>query len=193
MKMETVDGKAYATQAMSERYTGVPYSKLDCQAFVEEVLKDCGVRKPDGSVYNWKGSNSMWRTALKWKGTIKQCMTEFGCIPAGAWVFIVKHDGGEKDRGYNDNEGNASHVGIYCDGSYEQYEVRDSTKTSKRDGVGYRPLEGFTHVGLPKMIEYLLPETDKKDALTAIHIIRSDESTDEECLKALETLTKYMK
>lgn len=189
--METVQNSAYATQAMSERYTGVPYSKLDCQAFVEEVLKDCGVRKPDGTSYNWKGSNSMWRNALKWKGTIADCMTEFGCIPIGAWVFIVKHDGGEKDRGYNDNEGNASHVGIYCSNSSEP--VRDSTKTSKRDGVGYRKLDGFTHVGLPKMIIYLTPEPKEDNALTAINILRSDSSTDEECLKALKTLTKYLK
>lgn len=189
--IETVQSSTYATQAMSERYTNVPYSKLDCQAFVEEVLKDCGVRKPDGTPYNWKGSNSMWRNALKWKGTISECLTEFGCIPLGAWVFIVKHDGGEKDKGYNDNEGNASHVGIYCKDTGEQ--VRDSTKTKKRDGVGYRVLDGFTHVGLPKMITYLTPQTDEDEALTAVNVIRSENSTDEEWLKALKTLTKYMK
>ena len=189
--METVQGITYATQAMSERYTGVPYSKLDCQGFVEEVLKDCGVRKPDGTAYNWKGSNSMWRNALKWKGTIEECMTEFGCIPIGAWVFIVKHDGGEKDRGYNDNEGNASHVGIYCRDKYDQ--VRDSTKTTYRNGVGYRELDGFTHVGLPKMIVYIAPNTNEDEALNAMNIIRNVSSTDDECLKALKTLTKYLK
>lgn len=189
--IETVQGNTYATQAMSERYTGIPYSRLDCQGFVEEVLKDCGVRKSDGTAYNWKGSNSMWRNALKWKGTIQECMTEFGCIPLGSWVFIVKHDGGEKDRGYNDNEGNASHVGIYCNDSNEP--VRDSTKTSKRDGVGYRKLDGFTHIGLPKMLLFLTPVTTDDEALTAVNILRSDKATDEECLKALKTLTKYLK
>ena len=189
--METVQGTAYATQAMSEKYTGVPYSKLDCQAFVEEVLKDCGVRKPDGSAYNWRGSNHMWRDALSWKGTIEECRTRYGEIPVGAWVFIVKNDGGEKDRGYNDNEGNASHVGIYCNDSNEP--VRDSTKTSKRDGVGYRKLDGFTHIGLPKMLLFLTPVTTDDEALTAVNILRSDKATDEECLKALKTLTKYLK
>lgn len=189
--METVRGTVYATQAMSERYTGVPYSKLDCQAFVEEVLKDCGVRKPDGTVYNWKGSNSMWRNALKWKGTVYDCMTEFGCIPLGAWTFIVKHDGGEKDKGYNDNEGNASHVGIYCNDGTDS--VRDSTKTSKRDGVGYRKLEGFTHIGLPKMIIYMTKDTSEDEALNAVKMIRNVSTTDTEFLKALKTLTKYMK
>ena len=42
-------GQAYATQAMSDQYTGIPYNRLDCQAFVEQVLKDCGVRNTDGS------------------------------------------------------------------------------------------------------------------------------------------------
>ena len=148
--MERVNGQEFAMWAMSDQYTGIPYSKLDCQAFVEQVLKDCGVRKADGSAYNWKGSNSMWRTALAWKGTLEECRTVYGEIPVGAWVFIVKNDGGEVERGYHDNEGNATHVGIYCRHNFEQ--VRDSTRTSYRNGVGYRELKGFTHVGLPKMI-----------------------------------------
>ena len=191
--METVQGTAYATQAMSEKYTNVPYSKLDCQAFVEEVLKDCGVRKPDGTVYNWRGSNHMWRDALSWKGTIEECRTVFGEIPVGSWVFIVKNDGGEKDRGYHDNEGNASHVGIYCRHSYEQ--VRDSTKTSYRNGVGYRELKGFTHVGLPNMILYKeeTSPADENEALEAIRVVRTTTSSDSEVLEALKTLTKYMR
>ena len=188
--VQSVTGTAYATQAQSDRYTGVPYSKLDCQAFVEEVLKDCGVRKPDGSVYNWKGSNSMWRNALRWKGTIEECKRLFNGIPLGAWVFIVKNDGGEVARGYHDNEGNASHVGIYCREGSEP--VRDSTKTAKRDGVGYRKLDGFTHVGLPTMITYN-GNTSRIEAIKAVSIVRDPDSTDEDCLKALETLTKYMK
>ena len=187
---ETVTGNEYAIQAQSDRYTGVPYSKLDCQAFVEEVLKDCGVRKPDGSIYNWKGSNSMWRYALRWKGTIEECKRLFNGIPLGSWVFIVKDDGGEVEKGYHDNEGNATHVGVYCREGSEP--VRDSTKTKTRNGVGYRKLEGFTHVGLPSMIVYT-GNTERTEALKAVSIIRCKESTDEDCLKALETLTKYMK
>lgn len=185
----TVTAGEYALQAHSSIYTGVKYTSLDCQGFVEKVLRDCDVRKPDGSVYNWKGSNSMWRNALSWKGTIEQCRTQYGCIPLGAWVFIVKRDGGEKERGYNDNEGNATHVGIYCrDGSEP---VRDSTRTSYRDGVGYRPLTGFTHVGLPFMITFTQqPEED--DIIKAVGIVRSNTSTDSDFLWALKTLTKYL-
>lgn len=186
-----ITGEFYASQAMSDKYTGIPYSKLDCQAFVEEVLKDCGVRRTDGTPYNWKGSNSMWRTALSWKGSIEECRKTFGEIPIGSWVFIVKNDGGEKDRGYNDNEGNASHVGIYVRHNLE--EVRDSTRTSTRDGVGYRNLKGFTHVGLPKMLDYShIPDTEA-EAIDAIGVIRNPDSSDGDVLTALKTLTKYMK
>ena len=135
----------------------------------------------------------MWREALSWKGTIEECRTRYGEIPIGAWVFIVKNDGGEKDRGYHDNEGNASHVGVYCRHNYEQ--VRDSTKTTYRNGVGYRELNGFTHVGLPNMIIYKeeTQPADESEALGAISVIRNDDSTDSEVLAALKILTKYMK
>lgn len=175
-----IDNITFADQARSEKYTGVPYSKMDCQRFVEEVLKDTGTRKADGTPYNWRGSNSMWRNALSWKGTVAECVKKFGCVPLGAWVFIVCQDGGEKEKGYNDKEGNAKHVGIYCGNSGTP--VRDSTRSTKgRDGVGYRTMDAFTHVGLPFMIDYkntLIPEPvenvtiDKKIALDALEKIR---------------------
>ena len=145
-----ITGDKFADAALSPKYDGTPYSKLDCQGFVEKVLYDCGVRNSQGMALNWRGSNSMWRTALSWKGTIEECIAKFGKIPRGAWVFILKNDGGEKERGYHDNEGNASHVGIYVGDDA----VRDSTKTKTRDGVGPRPLKGFNRVGLCKYILY---------------------------------------
>ena len=174
-----IDNLEFANQANSEKYTGVPYSKLDCQAFVEKVLSDCGVKKSDGTPYNWKGSNSMWRSALSWKGTVAECIKRFGCIPLGAWVFIVRQDGGEKERGYNDAEGNAKHVGIYCSTGPEP--VRDSTTNNRdRSGVGYRSIKDFTHVGLPYMIDFnniIIPEpipenNDRQKALEALETIR---------------------
>lgn len=177
-----IDNVTFAEQARSEKYTGVSYDKLDCQAFVEEVLKDAGARKADGTVYNWRGSNSMWRNALSWKGTISECMKKFGCIPLGAWLFIVSPDGGEKEKGYNDSEGNAKHVAIYCKPG--ENPVRDSTRNGAkgtRNGVGYRSLNAFTHVGLPFMIDYkntLVPEPvgsvaiEKTAALEALEKVR---------------------
>ena len=146
-----ISSDTFVNQAISSVYDGIKYSQLDCQAFVERVLADAGCRKPDGSKYNWKGSNSMWRNALSWKGTLDECKAKFGLIPPGAWVFVWANDGGEKERGYDDDEGNAKHVGIYVGGT----QTRDSTKTSSRDGVGYRPLsQGWNRVGLCKYIDY---------------------------------------
>lgn len=179
-----VTGEEYARQAKSSKYDGLTYDKADCQKFVELVLIDCGVKKPDGTPYDWKGSNSMWRNALAWKGTIEECFAKYGEIPLGAWVFIVKYDGGEVERGYHDKEGNAKHVGIYVSQTDLDHAVRDSTETRTRDGVGYRSLLGFNMVGLPKMITY-----NPNDNIPNV----TDKVTKEEALKALDTLTKYIK
>lgn len=179
-----VSGEEYAKQAQSSKYDGLTYDKADCQKFAELVLIDCGVKKPDGKPYDWKGSNSMWRNALAWKGTVEECIAKYGKIPLGAWVFIVKNDGGEVERGYHDNEGNAKHIGIYVSQTDPERAVRDSTETRTRDGVGYRKLEGFNMVGLPSMITYNL---DNNTANV------TDEVTKQLALEALETLTKYIK
>lgn len=146
-----ITGAEFAKQARSAKYDKLKYNQADCQGFVEKVLYDAGCRKPDGTAYNWKGSNSMWRNALSWKGTEEECIKAFGCVPLGAWTFIVKFDGGEKEKGYNDSAGNACHVGIYVGND----ETRDSTRNSKgRDGVGYRPLTDWNRIGLCKYIDY---------------------------------------
>ena len=152
-----ITSQRFAEQARSDKYNNIKYKDMDCQAFVEKVLYDSGCRKSDGSAYNWKGSNSMWRNALSWKGTKEQCLERYGCIPIGAWVFIVAYDGGEKEKGYNDGEGNAKHVGIYVGDNL----TRDSTRNTKgRDGVGYRPLSDWNMVGLCKYLDY---ESTNKD------------------------------
>ena len=148
----------FTEQAKSSKYDKLTYSDCDCQAFVEKVLYDSGVRKPNGGAYNWKGSNDMWRNALDWRGSVEDCISIYGKVPDGAWVFILKYDGGEKDRGYNDGEGNAKHVGIYVGND----QVRDSTRSTKpkRDGVGYRSLADFNMVGICKYLDY---ESNNKD------------------------------
>ena len=193
MIVSRISGKHLAQQAIRGNYVGIPYSKLDCQGFVEEVLKDCGVRKPDGTPYNWRGSNSMFRNHIRWRGTIEECQKKFGSIPQGAFMFLVKHDGDEKLKGYNDDLGNASHVGLYIGTSPNP--CIDSEPTG---GVQMRKLSVFTHVGLMDMIDYSTsPEPpydpDRKEAVRAIGIIKNNSSTDAECLDALETLTKYLK
>ena len=186
-------GADVAMQALTGDYIGTPYSELDCQGFVEQVLKDLGVRKPDGTPYNWRGSNSMFRNFILWRGTKADCIRAFGYIPKGAFVFIVKNDGGEKEKGYDDDLGNVSHVGIYT--GQNPKPCIDSQPTG---GVQNRSLDIFTHVGLMSMVDYDTysePESipEKNDALKAIRIIRDDTSSDMETLDALKTLTKYLK
>lgn len=186
-----ITGYQFAEQARSGKYNGIPYSKLDCQAFVEEVAKDSGIRKKDGSIYNWKGSNSMWRNIQGWKGTVSECRAAYGEIPLGAWVFIRKTDGGEADRGYTDNLGNFAHVGIYCNLGGDP--VRDSTRYAGRDGVGYRPLKSFTHVLLPDFIDYSEDDEGIYTIETAAQVIRDPNSNNADWIEALTYLYTYLK
>ena len=89
---------------MGDKYIGTSYAVYDCQAFVEKMLSDAGLN------YNLAGSNA-WYRQMSWRGTPEQCIAKFGCIPTGAFLFIVKHDGGEPSH-YNDSLGNASHIGV---------------------------------------------------------------------------------
>ena len=43
-----VTGKEFAQQAKSTKYDKIKYEQCDCQGFVERVLYDSGVHKPDG-------------------------------------------------------------------------------------------------------------------------------------------------
>lgn len=140
--MNTVSNLIYAHQAMTGGYLGIPYKQLDCQAFVEKVLADCGVK------YDWRGSNDMWRNALSWRGTVEECKEKFrGIVPLGAWLFTVRQDGGERERGYVDSLGNAAHVGI---------RVQDGAIHSTTGGVQLCafPSSRWTHVGLCKYITF---------------------------------------
>ena len=149
-------GLDYADQAKLSKYDKLKYSDYDCQAFCELVLRDIGVRQPNGSIYNWRGSNDMYRNAVKWIGTIDEARKTFGEVPIGSWAFMWDTTGNEKQRGYYDGKGNASHVGIYIGNDT----VRDSTKIKNangqiiRDGVGTRPLKQFQKIGLPNMLDF---------------------------------------
>ena len=101
----------YSAEALSragDKYLGRPYSEMDCQAFIEQCLEDVGVR------IDLKGSNAWYRKCLAegWAGTPEECVKAFGCVPKGAFLFILAFDGGEEKRGYRDGKGNASHIGL---------------------------------------------------------------------------------
>ncbi len=90
---------------MGDKYLGTSYSTHDCQAFVEKMLNDAGLKN-----FDLAGSNA-WYRRMSWRGTPEECVATFGCVPTGAFLFIVKHDGGEPSH-YNDSLGNASHIGV---------------------------------------------------------------------------------
>lgn len=171
-------GKQYAEQAKDKKYDKLKYSDADCQAFCELVLKDIGVRNSSGKPYNWKGSNDIARNACSWIGTKDECIKTFGAIPLGAWAFIWENKTGkEKERGYTDNKGNYSHIGIYVGDNI----VRDSTRYKNssgqyiRDGVADRALSAFNIIGLAKMLDFgVTPEyNDHVRIMSVISEIRN--------------------
>lgn len=159
------NNETFALKAYEFRNSKIPYSVLDCQAFVERVLSDIGIKR------NWRGSNHMWREALSWKGTIQECIDKFGFIPAGAWLFTVKFDGGEKERGYRDLEGNAKHVGIYTGlGLGAMHSTTGGVQECEF------PSTRWTHVGLAKDICYSVLDTEKPTSVFKTEILaRIDE------------------
>ena len=131
-----ITGQHIADTAINSGLLGTPYSKLDCQAFVEEVLKLAGLK-----IINYRGSNHMWRDLVY----DREPITDYD-VAAGTLVFKVKFDGGEKKRGYNDKMGNAVHVGI----SLGNGKVMHSTT----GGVQYGKTNSFTDWGKIKDVDY---------------------------------------
>lgn len=130
-----ISGYDVATAAVDSNLIGTPYSKLDCQAFVEEVLKRLDLP------HNFRGSNHMWRELVTDRGTVKG-----SDVPVGSLAFIVRDDGGEVKRGYHDDMGNATHVAIVMWNN----QVMESTT----GGVQYGKLSRFTNYGLIKGVTY---------------------------------------
>lgn len=92
------------------RYMGTPYEKMDCQAFWERVLKDCGIKMDLG------GSNSWYRYMLKhgWCGTPAECVKTFGGIPVGATLYIRKDVSESTPAQFRDDGiGDITHMGIF--------------------------------------------------------------------------------
>jgi len=103
------------------KYIGTPYSVMDCQAFVEKCLADCGEYK------NLAGSNAWFREVIA-HGTVltpEDCVKQLGKVPTGAFLFIWAKDGGEPSKYHGDGLGNASHIGL-CTGSRGEGAIHSS-------------------------------------------------------------------
>lgn len=101
-----MNASATALIRAAPKFLGVPYSDLDCQAFVEKCLSEIGIRE------NLAGSNT-WYRHMTWVGTPEECKASFGKIPPGVFLFILERDGKEPEKYKTDGIGNASHIGIY--------------------------------------------------------------------------------
>ena len=101
-----IDGSKFADVGFS--LVGTPYSVMDCQKFVEKCAELCGIK------IDLAGSNTWYRYIMEHGAvmTPEQCVKELGCVPKGAILFIVNHDGGEPEKYKKDGHGNASHMGI---------------------------------------------------------------------------------
>lgn len=141
-----VDAKQLARTGYT--YLGRLYSEMDCQEFIERCLKDCG------RSINLAGSNT-WYRKMSWVGTPEECKKLFGCIPEGAFLFILEHDGKEPAKYRGDGIGNASHIGIYTgtrQGAIHSSETRACVAESRFSGKSIRG--GWNRVGLWREISY---------------------------------------
>ena len=166
----------YSAEALSlagDKYMGRKYSEMDCQAFVENSMRDVGL------MMDLKGSNAWYREVMKngWVGSPEECKKVFGSIPKGALLFIHAFDKGEEQRGYHDGLGNAKHIGIntdrsgddmvqrardaganspekwnYGDGAIHSSSVREHVTTSKFAGKSING--GWNKVGLYSKFTY---------------------------------------
>lgn len=133
------------------KYLGVPYSTMDCQAFVEKCLSDVGIRK------DLAGSNTWYRFLMQngWVGTPEECKAKFGSIPVGSFLFIWKNNGGEPEKYRKDGIGNADHIGIYTAtglGAINSSSTNKCVCESKFAGKSING--GWNRVGLWKIIDY---------------------------------------
>ena len=138
-----ISGTTFASLAVDydPAITGVniPYSQTDCIQFVQAVWRNIPAVGSD-TLCSPLGTNTLWRTntndypslvktfnttspdnqnptpVLWWKGTISECITAFGDIPAGALLFHQISEAGPPaipSQYAGDGIGNFAHVGIY--------------------------------------------------------------------------------
>lgn len=145
-----IDGNMLAKAGFA--YLGRSYDEMDCQAFIEQCLRDCGLKK------DLAGSNAWYREVLK-NGAIltpEECVKQLGKVPAGAFLFIHAFDGGEEKRGYHDGLGNASHIGIVTgrgEGAIHSSSSRGGVCESKFQNKTIRN-GGWNKVGLYGKVAY---------------------------------------
>ena len=114
-------GYAYIFRNSGYQYQQVVHGiTVDCLGYVN-LVRTCMGLDIIGNHQGHFGTNSLWRNTtgeLYWRGTVQQCMDEFGEIPRGSYLFKCYPEGTpgydtipEQYRG--DGIGNFDHIGIY--------------------------------------------------------------------------------
>lgn len=135
-----------------DKYLGRAYSDMDCQKFVEQCMKDVGLRE------DLPGSNAWYRHVMRngWVGTPEECMRTFGQIPKGALLFILENNGKEPAKYLGDGVGNALHIGIVIhrhEGAIHSSQSRGSVCYSKFQDKTI-PNGGWNRIGLYNKFTY---------------------------------------
>lgn len=149
-----------------DKYLGRSYDEMDCQAFVERCMQDCGLHR------DLAGSNAWFREIMQhgWIGTPEECVKRFGQVPKGALLFILEHDGKEPGKYLHDGIGNASHIGIKTgrnDGAIHSSHSRGCVCTSKFKDKSIRG--GWNRVGLYEVFDYgISVQPEKQDTEVVI-------------------------
>ncbi len=156
MKPKGIDVARAAVDIWKRKPT---YAQMDCQAFVEEAVKDAGGQMA------YAGSNDMARHAVVWMGTIQNAKAAGKLVP-GAGLLIHEDDESRLPAKYRgDGLGDFSHVGLYLG---NELAVTDKPKGAiiqkKCDAVhssasmgrvaGTTLKNGWTHVVWFKEIDY---------------------------------------
>ena len=111
----------------------------------------CGMSK---SEVNKAGTNEHIRESTKWFGTVEECVSLFGRVPEGAWIYIWTAG---YNADYNDQLGTASHMGQLLDdgrvlnASYSNQKVMISSNRVTTKSI---PNGGWNAVLLPKYIRF---------------------------------------
>ena len=113
-----VTGKLNAAMAYLFRDSQYTYSQYDCIHFVNLVRARLGLPQMTN------GTNSLWRNVggnfLYWRGTLDECISLYGGVPVGAYLFKCYPEGSAgydtiPDQYRGDGIGNFDHIGIYTD------------------------------------------------------------------------------
>lgn len=155
--MSKPTGAAVAAKAIATVAEGHTYDEMDCQAFVEHCVNQCG-----GSMA-YAGSNDMYRNSQVYLATIANAKADGRLVP-GAGLLIVEEVGDGTPAKYRgDGLGDATHVGLYVgenaltdtdkNGNSRKCNTVHSSASRGRV-VGGTTGGGWTHVLWFKEIDY---------------------------------------